>query len=921
MVSLADKIREAHRWAENVRRIPLAKADAGTQQFASWAVGRTPDKQAPAAWTLDKTTYVQHVRNSVHIAIGAIARKMAMQEIAFYRRKVKRSGVVDEPLKWNHPIAELFREVNPRMTEWELWYYTEGWKLSTGDSYWWKARNGFGTPKQIWPVPSQWVWAIPSPTEFIGAYRVESFFLNYGRFAEIPASEVVQISEPNLDWSGNGRFYGSPPLVACANTVDIEQAMFTRLYHTFRNYAPPAVILATMERLTDSQLRQIYNQIVNQHSLAEHTGRPMILHSGLEPKYPGGSGSGVREMDYGKSLDATLTLTMAVFGTPRAVVGLVQDANRCLDEKTECLTADGWKRYDELTADTKIACYDSASQTIRYEKPTNRFVTQYDGDLLHWKSQVADIMVTPNHRIYAKPGDRDVDRNGPWHFRLAEEWEQASRLRILSTAPQGAACDVPQPMTLDYPQKESTPVLVLDGPDVSVVAAAKLMGVARNTIQLWISNGTLDARKVKTGQSAEEYRIRRKDLMDHGLPAQGGPTHRGDVMIDADDWLEFLGWFVSEGSTSVRRHYRKNCNGRSYKSTQYTVFLSQRPGDNADQIQALLDRMPLKWNRCLIGKGKRQIQWTCFDKGLHDHLVRHCGKGAKSKRVPSYVKAYPAKSLQVLMNAAIEGDGHRAVAASGKESTITYTTISKQLANDFHELAIKCGWRASLRTESRKTVTGNTVYTLNILPNRHDFKLRNSKHLRRVKYSGPVWCVETSTGLFVVRRNGKVHVTGNSNMVGAMIAFAENVINPRLIQNAKNITYGIARDFEPDGSIIAKFPPCTVNDAEDLRKAIESASKAGAALTPNEIRELLFRKTSYEVGGDRPLLGGGMTEAFFGNDPDVMDEKELELQTGMPPQVADEANQLAEDVAKMEAVLKNRIKGIVHSNGKHANAV
>jgi len=49
---------------------------------------------------------------------------------------------------------------------------------------------------------------------FIGGYQIESFFSTYGgRTAEVPASEIVQISEPNLDWSNNGRFYGSPRIV------------------------------------------------------------------------------------------------------------------------------------------------------------------------------------------------------------------------------------------------------------------------------------------------------------------------------------------------------------------------------------------------------------------------------------------------------------------------------------------------------------------------------------------------------------------------------------------------------------------------------------------------------------------------------------------------------------------------------------
>ena len=325
-MSQASTLELAHKRASALtRRVPLQKADAGTRQFASWAVGTQSGKPSPAQWILDRTEFVRHYRNSVYIGGSAIGRKMAMQEAKCFRRITKRSGVKDEPLKINHPLCQLFREVNPIMTEWDLWYYTEVWKLLVGDSFWWKARNGFGTPVQIWPIPPQWVWAIPSATEYIGSYKVEGFF---GTAQEVPASEIVHIKEPNMDWSGNGRFYGSPPLVASANTVDIEQAMFTRLYHSFRNYAPPGLIFSTDQRMQDAQLRQVYNTIINQHSLAEHTGRPMILHSGLKPHFPGGGSSGVMEMDYAQSLDATLTLTLAIMGVPKGVVGLVADQNR-----------------------------------------------------------------------------------------------------------------------------------------------------------------------------------------------------------------------------------------------------------------------------------------------------------------------------------------------------------------------------------------------------------------------------------------------------------------------------------------------------------------------------------------------------------------------------------------------------------------
>lgn len=335
-MSLTETLSIADRHAKNLvrsgrTRFSKAESSPGTAQFSRWAVPPDRSKTDPAQWIVNRTEFVRNYKNSVYIGVGAIARKMAMQGAQVFRRSVKKSGVTLTPVKPSHPLQVLFREVNPRDTEWDLWFYTEGWKMLTGDAFWWKARNGLGAVKEIWPIPSQWVWAIPSEEEYIRGYKVEGVFRKDnlpGGGTFVPSKDMVHIREPNMDWSGNGRFYGSPPILAAANTIDIESAMFTRLYHSFKNYAPPGQIFATDTPMTEALLKQLYNQIVNMHSQAEKYGAPMILHSGLKPQFPGGGGTMVRELDYRQSLDATLTLTLAILGVPKAVVGITEDVNR-----------------------------------------------------------------------------------------------------------------------------------------------------------------------------------------------------------------------------------------------------------------------------------------------------------------------------------------------------------------------------------------------------------------------------------------------------------------------------------------------------------------------------------------------------------------------------------------------------------------
>jgi HK97 family phage portal protein len=293
------------------------------EEYAQLAVAPSGARsQEPAPWQHDRNEFVKHYKNSVYVAVGAIARKIATQKVIVSRRTIDEQGEKLEPVGHDHPLQQLFMEVNPRDTQWDLWFYTAAWRLVVGESYWWKARNGFGLPKELWHLPPQWVHAIPSETQYIDGYRVEGVFGKEP--VEIPSDDVVHLREPSLDWSGTGRYYGTPALAAAATPVDLEDAMYKRLYHSFKNYAPPAEKFVTDQELTKQQVMEVYRQVMSQHRAAEHTGRPMILHSGLKPV----GGMMPQEMSYQESLETTMDSILSIFGVPKAVVGLVSDTNR-----------------------------------------------------------------------------------------------------------------------------------------------------------------------------------------------------------------------------------------------------------------------------------------------------------------------------------------------------------------------------------------------------------------------------------------------------------------------------------------------------------------------------------------------------------------------------------------------------------------
>ena len=100
------------------------------------------------------------------------------------------------------------------------------------------------------------------------------------------------------------------------------------------------------------------------------------------------------------------------------------------------------------------------------------------------------------------------------------------------------------------------------------------------------------------------------------------------------------------------------------------------------------------------------------------------------------------------------------------ENSIQYTSVIKENADLVQALAHISGRCASMciKNHSKKNDKWNDAYVVNI------WLTPGTSHEIKVKpiieeYSGKVYCASTSTGYFLVRRNGKVWVTGNSGRI------------------------------------------------------------------------------------------------------------------------------------------------------------
>lgn len=71
----------------------------------------------------------------------------------------------------------------------------------------------------------------------------------------------------------------------------------------------------------------------------------------------------------------------------------------CYDDKTDVLTADGWKNWRDVTKNDLFATL-SKERGIEYHRPIGLYSSVYNGKMYRINSRYVDLLVTPNHNLY-----------------------------------------------------------------------------------------------------------------------------------------------------------------------------------------------------------------------------------------------------------------------------------------------------------------------------------------------------------------------------------------------------------------------------------------------------------------------------------------------------------------------------------------
>lgn len=236
-----------------------------------------------------------------------------------------------------------------------------------------------------------------------------------------------------------------------------------------------------------------------------------------------------------------------------------------------------------------------------------------------------------------------------------------------------------------------------------------------------------------------------------GLPKSPGYAGCSERVYSMDNWLEFLGYLLSEGGVCHNRGGNPSC-----------LKMSQRETVNPEKyakIQECLDKMSIP-HTAFPNPKMGDVNWTIYGKQFWQWVVDNCGDLASEKRIPREFLGLSGRQLRILFRAMVDGDGYTDP-RTGCDSGAYYST-SKKLCEDFQELCIRLGRRCVVRLH--KPAAGNRKARWRAMwSTGRDYTLnRPSTSIERVPYSGKVYCCSVPTGYIVTERNGCISYQGNT---------------------------------------------------------------------------------------------------------------------------------------------------------------
>jgi DNA modification methylase len=234
----------------------------------------------------------------------------------------------------------------------------------------------------------------------------------------------------------------------------------------------------------------------------------------------------------------------------------------------------------------------------------------------------------------------------------------------------------------------------------------------------------------------------------YGLRTKKEYRKETPIEIEMNDWLKFLGIFLTDGSFTYDE-----------KMGIYKVSIFQKKEKFLNEIESLLDKLPFNFKY----KKNKHEYYTC-SKQLVSFLVET--KNKNQRTIPDYVFKCSKEQKEILLKWLFYGDG----SFTENKEFWKISVCSKTMVNQICRLLLDTGRMFSLyeynsteREYDGKLMRSNyPMTTIQIITkeNTHITK----EHISYVEYDDNVYCVSVPNKTLLVEKSGQLIWCGNSWM-------------------------------------------------------------------------------------------------------------------------------------------------------------
>ena len=405
----------------------------------------------------------------------------------------------------------------------------------------------------------------------------------------------------------------------------------------------------------------------------------------------------VPETQFGDSLSA------ATVPTEEAVGGFAAD--------TEVMTTRGPVCVAELTTEDQAYALDPTLRLVKV-KPVRAIQRCKTEEIVEIRTQRADLRVTPDHPIvyrtksitqprFTQAGALDERE----YYQFVNQWRRPPR------APREEV-DITD-FTGDY-------------------QACVTRSVHGHTFRASLPDGCepgYRSRNVGYCFDAETFKRFQSELeaLDDAVAVRAKRGHRPQpYRFDADAFIQFVGWFVSEGSIH-----------RSSDRETVEVQIAQEKPKHRRTIRGLFEKLGFD-----ISVDDRSFSFGSF---LYGQLLEElCGLQSADRRFPEFIWELSRGQQRLLLEVLLDGDGNE---------QRTYYTASDRLVSDVLRLCLELGIKP--RYSFRRG-------TWQIFVNAVNDGFIASEHVKRLSTAVSVYRVDVSSGALSPRGGIAIYASETS---------------------------------------------------------------------------------------------------------------------------------------------------------------